>query len=279
MSGAGISVSAGIPDFRSPGSGLYSMLEKYDLPEPEAMFSIDYFRENPKPFFDIIKILYPDQFHPTKAHYFIRLLHEKGLLLRNFTQNIDTLEYVAGIPREKTVFSHGSFSSSRCIDCGKPYTYEFVREHVFANKIPVCASCGGVVKPDIVFFGEDLPKEFFEKMKTDFPKCDLLIVMGTSLEVQPFAGLIAHVPPHVPRFLINMEVVSAKPPPPSPDASEEERYAYRTSSDFAFNDPENRRDALFQGTCDDGVQALADVLGWGRELQAMYDAPPAAHLH
>ncbi|PSN36517.1 NAD-dependent protein deacetylase sirtuin-2 [Blattella germanica] len=86
MAGAGISTSAGIPDFRSPGSGLYHNLEKYHLPDPQAIFEIGFFRENPQPFFTLAKELYPGSFKPTTCHYFIRLLNEKGLLLRHYTQ-------------------------------------------------------------------------------------------------------------------------------------------------------------------------------------------------
>jgi len=282
MCGAGISVSAGIPDFRSPGTGLYYNLQKYmkedvvdRMEDPQDVFSLAYFRKNPKPFYEVAKAIYPDLYHPTKAHYFVLLLHEHGLLLRDFTQNIDTLELIAGIPREKLVFSHGSFAKSHCVGCGKEYSYEYVRDKVFADEIPKC-ECGACIKPDIVFFGEALPAEFFAKRVEDFPKCDLLIVMGTSLKVQPFASLISHVAPEVPRLLINMEVVDAKPAPPPADAPEYERYQYRTSSRFAFNDPENRRDALYKGYCDDGVQALCDALGWGEELKKAFEAPVKA---
>lgn len=91
MSGAGISVASGIPDFRSPKTGLFAKLQKYNLPTPESMFTLSYFEENPKPFCTLAKELYPGNYDPTPVHYFIRLLHEKGLLLRNYTQNIDTV--------------------------------------------------------------------------------------------------------------------------------------------------------------------------------------------
>jgi len=272
MTGAGISVSAGIPDFRTPGTGLYYNLQKYNFDDPQDVFRISYFRRDPKPFYEIAKVLYPDQFHPTKAHYLVKLLAKHGLLLRQFTQNIDTLEFIADIPQDKVVYSHGSFSKSHCVNCHAEYSYEYVREKVFANEIVKC-DCGGYIKPDIVFFGESLPKEFFERRNQDFPKCDLLIIMGTSLAVQPFAGLISRVPESVPRLLINLEAVATKPAPPPDDADEHELYRYRTSSRFAFNDPNNRRDVLFQGTCDSGCQELADALGWGKELQEMFDAP------
>lgn len=79
-------LAAGIPDFRSPGSGLYDNLQKYNLPYPQAIFEINFFRENPKPFFVLAKELYPGIFKPTIGHYFIRLLQEKGYLLRHYTQ-------------------------------------------------------------------------------------------------------------------------------------------------------------------------------------------------
>lgn len=86
MAGAGISVAAGIPDFRTPGTGLYDNLQKYNLPNPQAVFSIDYFRENPKPFCMLAKELYPGTFKPTVAHYLNVLLHQEGRLLRTYTQ-------------------------------------------------------------------------------------------------------------------------------------------------------------------------------------------------
>ena len=92
LSWSGISVSAGIPDFRSPGTGLYDNIAKYNLPDPTAIFDIDYFQENPAPFYQLAKELFPGQHKPTPTHLFIRLLHEKGLLRRCFTQNIDSLE-------------------------------------------------------------------------------------------------------------------------------------------------------------------------------------------
>jgi len=122
MAGAGISTSAGIPDFRTPGTGLYDNLQKYNLPEPTAVFDIRFFRHNPQPFFLLARELYPGKFSPTPCHFFIRLLQEKGLLLRHYTQNIDTLEREAGISDEKLVEAHGAFNTGHCIDCRKEYS-------------------------------------------------------------------------------------------------------------------------------------------------------------
>jgi len=154
MTGAGISVAAGIPDFRSPGTGLYDNLQKYNLPHPTAVFELDYFKEKPEPFYLLAKELYPGNFKPTAAHYFIKLLHEKGILLRNFTQNIDTLERLTGLPGDKLVEAHGSFAESHCVNplCKEPMNNHQMKEYVFASQVPRCDKCKSLVKPDIVFF-------------------------------------------------------------------------------------------------------------------------------
>lgn len=120
-------LAAGIPDFRSVGTGLYHNLEKYNLPHPEAIFELNYFHNNPKPFFVLAKELYPGTFKPTVCHYFIRLLHEKGILLRHYTQNIDTLERVAGIPEEKLVEAHGTFYTGHCLTCRAKYQLDWMK--------------------------------------------------------------------------------------------------------------------------------------------------------
>ncbi|KAJ3242158.1 NAD-dependent protein deacetylase sirtuin-2 [Chytriomyces hyalinus] len=267
LTGAGISTSAGIPDFRSPETGLYSNLEKYNLPSPESVFDINYFWENPNPFFLLAKELYPGNFKPTIGHYFVKQLSEKGILLRNFTQNIDTLERVAGIDEEYLVEAHGSFGSASCVghyepleslssndprrsmkelipSCGRKFTQEWVKEKVFANTIPRCPDCAGLVKPDITFFGEKLPKRFMDRRDEDLTDADALIVIGTSLKVVPFAHLPDCVRPHVPRLLINNDLVG----------------------DF---DADSGRDAIFLGSCDDGCLLLAELLGFKEDLIQM----------
>ena len=115
--GAGVSTSAGIPDFRTPGTGLYSNLEKYNLPRPEAVFDINYFKSNPNAFYTLSKDLLPGLYAPTVAHHFIKLLQDEGILLRVYSQNIDGLEGLAGIVPDKLVEAHGSFASSHCVRC------------------------------------------------------------------------------------------------------------------------------------------------------------------
>ena len=164
--------------------------------------------QNPAAFYMLAKELFPGTFCPTTGHFFIKLLASKNKLLRCFTQNIDSLEAVAGIDTELVVAAHGNFDSAKCIATGKPVDPDEVRASIIAGEAGWQAMAerhGGLVKPDIVFFGESLPPRFFALMKEDFPRCDLLIVMGTSLVVQPFASLIDAVGESVPRLLINRE--------------------------------------------------------------------------
>lgn len=141
MCGAGISVSAGIPDFRTPGTGLYDNLQKYNLPHPTAVFEMNFFRKNPRPFFTLAKELYPGHYLPTPTHYFVRMLHDKGLLRRCFTQNIDSLETLAGLPADRVVAAHGNFDSARCIDCKGAVDTEEVKASVMRGEVCECKVC------------------------------------------------------------------------------------------------------------------------------------------
>ncbi|XP_060238198.1 NAD-dependent protein deacetylase sirtuin-3, mitochondrial isoform X1 [Meriones unguiculatus] len=133
MVGAGISTPSGIPDFRSPGSGLYNNLQQYDIPYPEAIFELGFFFHNPKPFFMLAKELYPGHYRPNLTHYFLRLLHDKELLLRLYTQNIDGLERASGIPASKLVEAHGSFASATCTVCRRSFPGEDMWVEPFAS--------------------------------------------------------------------------------------------------------------------------------------------------
>ena len=115
--GAGISTNSGIPDFRTPGTGLYANLAALNLPYPEAVFSLQYFRQDAEPFYTLAQSLFPGLYRPTLTHTFIRLLQDRRVLLRCFTQNIDTLERMVGVQEDLIVEAHGSFATSRCIDC------------------------------------------------------------------------------------------------------------------------------------------------------------------
>lgn len=238
MLGAGVSTAAGIPDFRSPKTGLYANLARLNLPYPEAVFQISFFRNNPVPFYTLAKEIYPERYRPTLTHSFIKLLHSRGLLHTCFTQNIDTLERKAGVPEDKIVEAHGSFATQRCIDCKTPYEDEKMKKAIREEEIPRCEGCGGLAKPDIVFFGESLPDKFHASIPS-LQEADLLIVIGTSLTVYPFASLVYFVPEDCPRVLINLVEVG----------------------DFDKAD-----DLVFTGKCDEIVRALCGELGWEEEL-------------
>eukprot|EP00698_Gefionella_okellyi_P011509 TRINITY_DN3039_c0_g1_i2.p1 TRINITY_DN3039_c0_g1~~TRINITY_DN3039_c0_g1_i2.p1 ORF type:complete len:412 (+),score=83.35 TRINITY_DN3039_c0_g1_i2:861-2096(+) len=131
LTGAGVSVSCGIPDFRSKG-GLYETIaDEFDLPDPQALFDIHYFHDDPKPFFRFAKELMPGNYQPSLCHKFIKHLEDRGQLLRNYTQNIDTLENVAGIKR--IIQCHGSFASATCTECKVQVPSHVIREDVMAQ--------------------------------------------------------------------------------------------------------------------------------------------------
>ncbi|XP_022902594.1 NAD-dependent protein deacetylase sirtuin-2 [Onthophagus taurus] len=262
MAGAGISTSAGIPDFRSPVYGLYHNLQKYNLPHPQAIFELDFFHKNPRPFFELAKELYPGTFKPTVCHYFIKMLNNKGILLRHYTQNIDTLERVAGIPDEKLVEAHGTFNQGHCLECNKEYSQEWMKDKIFTIDVPICEDCPGVVKPDIVFFGESLPEKFYRYLQTDFVKADLLIILGSSLAVQPFASLVDRVSKECPRLLINREKAGQRSGLMA---------IMGVGGGLEFDSSKNTRDVCWLGDCDDGCLLLAEKLGWKEELLALYD--------
>ena len=264
MTGAGLSTAAGIPDFRSEDSGLYSRIKKdssLDLPSPESIFHIDYFKQNPVPFVKLAQELFPGRFNPTKSHFFLRLLQEKGLLIRLYTQNIDGLERRAGILDEKLVEAHGSFHGARCIDCSTDASMQLVKETILKGSVPTCSHCKEFVKPNIVFFGEALPPRFQQKSNEDLPNCKLLIILGTSLKVHPFAGLVERVSESCPRLLLNKEPVTG---------GDMLKSMLGLPTGLDFSKERGYRDVFVGDSCDVSCERLAELLGWKDELNALY---------
>jgi len=246
MAGAGLSTPSGIPDFRSPESGIYDNLKKYQLPYPEAIFDIDYYRSHPQPFNTWSKEYLPGvNYQPSIGHYFVRLLQDKGKLLRHFTQNIDGLELLAGVKEENIVAAHGSFSTASCIYCKTPTDFEEVKRAILNDETPHCRECGGLVKPDIVFFGEMLPERFWAMKDRDSYLADFLICIGTSLEVYPFAGVADSVPNNIPRLLINRDLVGSFGTRP--------------------------KDLHLSGDLVESIKLLVDKLGWTDEMKGYFE--------
>ncbi|KAJ5979796.1 Sirtuin family [Penicillium waksmanii] len=141
----------------------------------------------PEPFYAIARARHPTTLKPTLSHAFLALLAKKNILHFLFTQNIDGLEEDAGVPAEKILWTHGNWKSQHCYKCKAEYPDDLMQKAINASDVPYCLApkCGGAIKPDVVFFGQSLPKEFDEKVKL-IPEADLMLVMGTSLRVAPY---------------------------------------------------------------------------------------------
>ena len=218
--GAGISVSCGIPDFRSKGSGLYSTLdvEGLGLSCPEELFDWEFFQEDPGPFFKFARHLYfplgaTKKVEPSDSHKLLALLEQKKMLLRVYSQNIDGLETVAGVSPRKIVYAHGSLQWATCCKCQRKVSADDILADIERGTVPRCQTeikprrnsnspsprepiqrtkkrqrtsddvCGGVFKPAVTFFGETLNDNVRRSLEADRDRVDALVVIGTSLSV------------------------------------------------------------------------------------------------
>ena len=206
MVGAGISTSAGIPDFRS-NTGLFKQLQdKYNLSSPEEFFLLSTFYSNPKYFYEFTKLFDLSKINSTISHKFMNFFVQKNMVKYVFTQNIDGLEIKAKIPKEKLVFAHGNFYEGNCPKCDILIDIEKINEAIEKGEIYYCPQCKGPTKPYVVFYGEGLPRRFFEKIQ-ESKDTDLIIIMGTSLKVQPFASIPYLTNKDACKLVFNMEKV------------------------------------------------------------------------
>jgi NAD-dependent deacetylase len=184
LTGAGISVPSGIPDFRSPGTGLWARVD------PMEVAHITVFRRDPERFWQF----YGDRFAslrdkaPNGAHRALVELERRGVVEAVVTQNIDGLHRAAGA--RDLIEVHGSIGTSSCLECGERYALEDVRTRLegAGDGVPRC-HCGAPVKPDVVLFGELLPEQALARASALAASADLLLCVGTSLEVHPIAQL------------------------------------------------------------------------------------------
>lgn len=211
LTGAGVSTGAGIPDFRGP-QGLY-VTRRYD---PERVFDIDCFRDDPRPFYeftrDFMDLL--STIAPTLTHRALARLEANGLVKGVITQNIDSLHRLAG--SRDVVEVHGSYGTAACSACRQAVAHassvEWWAKAVRDGPQPPvvkCSRCGGVVKPDVVFFGEAVRD--FERAEALARAADLFLVLGSSLEVHPAAMLPQVAPGTV--VVINRGEVALSPGP------------------------------------------------------------------
>ncbi len=209
LTGAGISVPSGIPDFRSPGEGLWENVD------PMEVAHIDAFRRDPAKFWSF----YRPRLHslgdvePNGAHRALAELERRGLLEAVITQNIDMLHIKAG--SERVIEMHGSIRSSSCQSCGAHFPIERVEELFDDDGVAICSHCSGPVKPDVVLFGELLPTEAMAEAEALSVRADLMLCIGSSLEVYPVAGLPAVTMGRGGRIA----VITKGPTPVDPDAA------------------------------------------------------------
>jgi NAD-dependent deacetylase len=182
LTGAGISTPSGIPDFRSAGSGLW---ERFD---PMDVASLSAFRYRPERFFEWVKPLAEKILlaEPNPAHTALAEMERAGLITAVVTQNIDDLHRKAGSKRVLEI--HGHLRESTCIECFRRYpSGRMLRRFTESGEIPRCPACGGVLKPDAVLYGEQLPFQIVQEAKRLITESDLILIVGSSLEVTPAA--------------------------------------------------------------------------------------------
>jgi NAD-dependent deacetylase len=184
LTGAGLSTPSGIPDFRSTGTGLWSR------DEPLEVASLSTFRTAPECFFEWFRPLANQIYHaqPNPAHLSLADLEKAGHIHSIITQNIDMLHQKAG--SQTVIEMHGTMRTLTCTQCY--YQAEaalHLDKFVESGKIPCCSKCGNILKPDVILFGEQLPQAAWFKAQREARQCDLMLVVGSSLEVLPVAGL------------------------------------------------------------------------------------------
>lgn len=183
FTGAGISTPSGIPDFRSDDSGLWEQVD------PMQVASIFGFRQNPKAFYAWVRPLAQKtlQAQPNVAHLALAQLEQRGILKSVITQNIDMLHTRAGSQVVREL--HGHMREMTCIRCFAVYpAHDYLNTFLEDQKVPLC-TCGGVLKPNVILFGEQLPYKDLQDAQQDAKKCDVMLVIGSSLEVEPASSL------------------------------------------------------------------------------------------
>jgi NAD-dependent deacetylase len=185
LTGAGISVPSGIPDFRTPQTGLWAQVD------PMEVAHIEVFERDPERFWSYYRPRFNSlsDKRPNRAHEALAELERRGLLEGVITQNIDRLHRAGG--SQNVVEVHGSIATSSCRACGESFGLDRVEELFDERGVAICAGCGGAVKPDVVLFGELLPETAVARATELAEAAELMLCVGSSLVVHPVAGLPA----------------------------------------------------------------------------------------
>ncbi len=207
FTGAGVSTESGIPDFRSPG-GLWDRFDPSAFTYRNFMGSVAGRRK----YWELGRVTYPviRAARPNAAHLALAELHHLDRLDCCITQNIDDLHQRAGLPPEKVIELHGNATRTRCLECGTAYTRDEVHAWLEArDEVPACRSCGGVVKPTTVLFGEPMPVPELQEAERRSRAADLFVVLGSSLVVYP----AAYMPAHAKHAGATLAIVNLEPTP------------------------------------------------------------------
>jgi len=184
LTGAGISTPSGIPDFRSEGTGLWSRDELMEAA------SLSTFRVDPERFFVWFRPLAGQIYNasPNPAHVGLAELEKSGHIQSIITQNIDALHHKAG--SKNVIEMHGTMRTLTCTHCfQQAEAKDYLKSFIVQGELPHCPACSGLMKPDVILFGEQLPQKAWYAAQRECRQCDLVLVTGSSLEVLPVAGL------------------------------------------------------------------------------------------
>jgi NAD-dependent deacetylase len=187
FTGAGISTESGIPDFRSPG-GIWDRYDPNELTYQKFLSS----QASREKYWERQKLLWPiiAAAKPNAGHLAIAELHKMGKLDCVITQDGDSLHQRSGVPDEMVIELHGTWTRALCLGCGKKYPSEEVQLRLEAGeKVPTCEACGGIMKPDVIQFGQAMPEKETQEAQVRAASCDLLLACGSSLVVYPAAQM------------------------------------------------------------------------------------------
>ena len=222
--------------------------------------------DDPAPFYTFSsRVFHKAEIRPTPTHFLFKRLEESGKLVRIYTQNVDGLEVKAGVSREKVVFCHGSFLDWSCVRCKAKRTLEEMGVFLTESVVGRCEGCGGLMKPDMTFFGEKVPRGVLSQFSKDKKGADLCLVLGTSLTVAPVSTFLTKLPLRCKRLLLNREAVEVPLERHELKGPCQGR-AEDSSSDGSMKKNSDRLDAMTRfdvglfGDCDDCTEVVGPLL-------------------
>ena len=206
FTGAGISTESGIPDFRSPGTGLWNQIKPIQF--QDFISSEEIRTESWRRRFTGERLM--ENAQPNKGHLSVARLVEEGRCLAVITQNVDNLHQDAGVPKEQVIELHGNASYATCLSCGIRYELgDLERQFKQLGRVEPCGRCGGIIKSATISFGQAMPEQAMQRAQAATEACDLMVVAGSSLVVYPAAGF----PEHAKRLGAKLAIVNREETP------------------------------------------------------------------